>query len=300
LDALESQAVWLLLSLDHYGWRAHVDMAHLLVGDAAAEPVDDVNSHNLEHRVMGAVEELFLLLDQLWRTVKGISAHRSGGRFLEGYCARGRDLAAEIEELKTLDTDGWADLLRLPTEQEVSERFGPPNGTSEDAAWLAEYRAEVLRLCVVNIEEISAFFERPASPMPGFDRTGLRDTNNAYRHGSRILYEDCSPTASGWVVGNPDAPEGVLLSKADAEAAGRDLVVNVLQALPDEAGRAHLAAVPMTSQWGVSLIDGMANLSVLLRRLVRSFVFAEALGIRPSSSLEQFAWSPIGAIAEDD
>jgi hypothetical protein len=206
----------------------------------------------------------------------------------------------EIAQLRRFDTDGWADLLRLPTEQEVSERFGPPSGTSDDATWFVAFRAEVLRLCVLNIEEISACFERPASPMPGFDRTGLRDTNNAYRHGSRILYEDCSPTASGWVVGNPETPAGVLLSRADAEAAGRDLVVNVLQALPDEAGRAHLAAVPMTAQWCGSLIDGMANLSVLLRRLVRSFVFAEALGIRPSSSLEQFAWSPIGRSAQGD
>jgi hypothetical protein len=43
---------------------------------------------------MGAVEEMFLLLDQIWRTVKGISVHRGGGRFLEGYCASGRDLAS--------------------------------------------------------------------------------------------------------------------------------------------------------------------------------------------------------------
>jgi hypothetical protein len=297
LERLEPQAVWLVLSMDHYGWRSHVDLAHHLVGDEPSEGGDLVG-HHLEHRVMAGIEELFLLLDQLWRMVRGISAHRGGGRFLEGYCARGHDLAAEVEALRSLEAAQWEDLLRLPTEPEIRERFGPPHGSSEDADWFVAYRSEVLRLCVLNVEEVCAFFERPESPMPGFDRTGLRDTNNAYRHGTRILYEDCSPTLSGWVVGNPETRQGLLLGRAEAEATGREQVVNVLQALPDESGRAHLAAVPLDVGWRQSLIDGMANLSVLLRRLARSFLVAEALGIRPSSSLEEFAWSPIRASSE--
>lgn len=33
LEKFEREGFWLLLSLQHYGWRAHADLAALLVGD---------------------------------------------------------------------------------------------------------------------------------------------------------------------------------------------------------------------------------------------------------------------------
>ena len=47
-------------------------MAMFLVGDA--DPLD-LGEHHLEHRAMAALEELFLLLDQLWRLMSGIRSH---------------------------------------------------------------------------------------------------------------------------------------------------------------------------------------------------------------------------------
>ena len=38
LERFEREGLWLLLSLHHYGWRAHADMAALLVGDT--DPLD--------------------------------------------------------------------------------------------------------------------------------------------------------------------------------------------------------------------------------------------------------------------
>lgn len=32
-ERLSDQALWLLLSLDHYGWRAHADLAHTLLDE---------------------------------------------------------------------------------------------------------------------------------------------------------------------------------------------------------------------------------------------------------------------------
>jgi hypothetical protein len=60
LAKFEREGLWLLLSLHHYGWRGHADMAAFLVG--AADPLE-FGEHHLEHRAMAALEELFLLLD---------------------------------------------------------------------------------------------------------------------------------------------------------------------------------------------------------------------------------------------
>src|SRR4051812_9812710 len=74
LERFEREGLWLLLSLHHYGWRAHADMAAFLVSDA--DPLD-LGEHHLEHRAMAGLEELFLLLDQLWRLIAGIRSHRA-------------------------------------------------------------------------------------------------------------------------------------------------------------------------------------------------------------------------------
>lgn len=295
LEVMEPQAVWLLLSIDHYGWRAHADLAHSLIGSGPPEPgPDDMAQHHFEHRVMGAVEELFLLFDQVWRLVDAIRSHRSGSRFLESYCSHGGNLARKIELLGRMDEDEWAELLRTPTDEEIRDQGAWSPGLADDGDWWVEYKSEVLRLCVVNMGEITAFFDRPQSPIEGFVETSFRDTNNAYRHGTRILYEDCSPADSGWISANPEHAVGLLLPAKDAVAAGRGRVVNVLQALPDADGRAQLAAVPIETEWCDSLIAGMGHLSVLLQRLARSFLLAEALGTRPLSSIADLEWTPLG------
>jgi hypothetical protein len=95
LETFEREGLWLLLSLQHYGYRAHADVAAVLVGNAEAAILgDDFGDHLREHRAMPGLEELFLALDQLWRLIAGIRSHRDGDGFLAGYRRHGDNIAA--------------------------------------------------------------------------------------------------------------------------------------------------------------------------------------------------------------
>jgi hypothetical protein len=86
MQKFEREGFWLLLSIHHYGWRAHRDMAAFLLSEQQLDDLgDDLRVHHVEHRAMAALEELFLLLDQIWRVISGIQSHRAGNGCLVGY-----------------------------------------------------------------------------------------------------------------------------------------------------------------------------------------------------------------------
>jgi hypothetical protein len=77
LQRFEREGPWLFLSIHHHGWRAHRDMAALLLSDAELDGLsDDLRVHHAEHRAMAVLEELFVLLDQIWRVIAGIKSRR--------------------------------------------------------------------------------------------------------------------------------------------------------------------------------------------------------------------------------
>lgn len=110
--------------------------------------------------------------------------------------------------------------------------------------------ADVLGTCVRNMQEVGVFFVR-ADPVAGLAGRSLRDINNAYRHGTQVVYEDCSPEEIPWRAANPERAQGMLVAADEVDGLARAEIVNVLLEGPDEEGmpasRRYLATATQTT-----------------------------------------------------
>jgi len=282
------EGLWLLLSLHHYGWRGHADMAAFLVG--AADPLE-FGEHHLEHRAMAALEELFLLLDQLWRTISGIRSHRAGNGFLAGYRRYGANVAAEFDALRAMTEEEWRVIFGMPTDEELPTILAE-RGALDDLELARELRDDVLATTLRNMEEIGVFFVR-TDPVEGAVGRSLRDSNNAYRHGTQVVYEDTSPEEIPWRAANPEEEQGMLVAAAEVDELARRETVSVLLEGPDEEGHARFASMPRSAEVNASLVEAMRNMSILLWRIVTSFIVAELQGGPILSSMAPFTWEEL-------
>lgn len=293
LEKFEREGLWLLLSLHHYGWRAHADMAAELVrDDDTLELGDDLLAHHREHRAMAGLEELFLLLDQIWRLVAGIRSHRAGEGFLAGYRRYGRDVASEYAALQEMNENDWREILAIPPDDELEAKLRE-RGVHDDAeiAQARELAADVGATSVRNMQEIGVFFVR-TDPVAGAQGRSLRDINNAYRHGTQVVYEDCSPEEIPWRAANPEEAQG-MLAAAEVDELARAETVNVLLEGPGEEGHARFASMPRSADVNASLVESMRHLSVLVFRLVASFISAELEGGPVLSAIAPLAWNDL-------
>lgn len=295
-DALEvfpEQTLWLLLSLDHYSWRAHADTAFLLLGTVKTGDADPA-LHHLDHRLLAGVEELFLVLDQLWRIIAGIRAHRAGNDFLEAYCVKDSNMEAKFRDLKALGEAEWKELLYVPDDATIQSELLNHGGTKDEIERLQAKAHAVVSLAPLNVHEILDFFESPGSSVSGQQGYGIRTMINKYRHGTRVLYEDCSPTTAGWTVTNPVDGRGPTSPLSDLGPEARKDTTNVLIQPPDSDGRAYVGSIGLDEAMRGSIVDSVATLSLWLKRLVRAFLTAEPL--RQSwclASLEDYEWKPM-------
>ncbi len=279
LEKFEREGLWLLLSIHHYGWRAHRDIAALLLGDDDLAGLDiDLHAHHAEHRAMAALEELFLLLDQVWRVISGIQSHRAGNGFLAGYRRFGRDAKEEFEKLQALTEDEWRALFGLPAPEDLPEmlfeRCVVDLGELQTARELVN---DQIATAIRNMQEVGRLFTR-VEDAAGMQAKSVRDVNNAYRHGTQVVYEDCAPEEIPWRAANPEHGEGMLIGVDEARQDARAQIVNILLEGPDEEGHARLASHPRGHEWAEDMIRSMQHLSVLLHKLVVSFLLGEVSG----------------------
>jgi hypothetical protein len=275
----EREGLWLLLSIHHYGWRAHRDMAAFLLSGHQLDGLgDDERVHQAEHRAMAALEELFLLLDQIWRVVGGIQSHRTVDGFLVGYRKHGDTIKAEFERLQALAEDEWRQLFSLPAPDQLPqvlfERGVVDLRDLQDALKLVD---DQIATAMRNMQEAGRLFAR-VDDAAGAQARSVRDINNAYRHGTQVVYEDCAPEEIGWRAANPEEGAGMLIGVGEVQEHSRDETVNVLLEGPDAEGHARFASHPRSRGWADDVIRSMEHLSVLLNKLVVSFLLGEASG----------------------
>jgi hypothetical protein len=271
--------LWLLLSIHHYGWRAHRDLAvYLLEEETQRASNVDLFEHHAEHRAMASLEELFLLLDQLWRMISGIEGHRGGGGFLAGFRRFSREISVEFERLQSLTVDDWRRIFTLPSEDELSRALQARGITDRltvrETRVLIAGQANTARR---NMDEVCRLFAR-VEDAAGAEARSVRDINNAYRHGTQVTYEDCAPSEIQWQAGNPEGAAGLLLGVREIPPGARNVAVNVLLEAPDTEGHARFASQPRDAVWADDLIHSMENLSVLLYKLVFAFLVGEVTG----------------------
>lgn len=288
LERFEREGLWLLLSLHHYGWRAHADMAAFLVADT--DPLG-IGEHHLEHRAMAGLEELFLLLDQFWRTISGIHSHRAEQGFLAGYRQYGHNIGIKFDTLRDMNTEDWREIFGLPAEDDLPAVLAE-RGADKDIETARALRDDVLATAVRNMEEISVFFVQ-TEPVEGQQGKSLRYVNNAYRHGTQVVYEDTSPEEIPWRTANAEKAEGMLAAAAEVDQLARRETVSVLLEGPNEGGHARFASMPRSGEDNASLVELMRHLSILLWRVVTSFLVAELQGGPVLSAMAPFTWEEL-------
>jgi len=232
-------------------------------------------------------------VDQLYRLIHAVRAHLDGSDFLQAYCTHVPRLNEAYEELAKLDVAEWTILLPLPDRGTLLKCLEGMHMDDGAAAEMLELALGLHNRCATNMGEIAVFFERVPSPISGITNCSLRDLNNDYRHGTRILYRDCDPAPLDDIVTNPTVKAGVLLS---ADAAGPDAwheTVDILVKPPDEDGRATTVKSRYSAQWCESLVLATANLGVLMRRLAAGFLRAQVEGRPTCAALAPFEWAPV-------
>jgi hypothetical protein len=244
---------------------------------------------------MAALEELFLLLDQVWRVMSGIRSHRAGTGFLAGYRRYGQDIAVEFATLRGMSEDEWRDVFGLPTDYDLPAFLSQRGVTGDlDVGDARRLRDDVLATAVRNMREVAVFFVR-TDPFEGQQGRSLRDVNNAYRHGTQVVYEDTSPEDIPWRAANPEEPQGMLVAAMEVDALARLETVNVLLEGPDEEGHARFASVPRSAEMNQNVVVSMRNLSILLWRIVTAFLVTELEGGPVLSALMPFSWDELDA-----
>ena len=234
---------------------AGADTVELLISDAGPELEGD---HHKEHRAMAAIEELFLL-DQLWRTVSGIQAQREGRGFLAGYSRYGRDITREFTELAGFTEGDWREIFGIPPRRSDGGSAAGARDGSRRRPFPCKRRG-----CRGNRRSEHARDRRSLPAARSCGRAGpwrsFRDINNAYRHGSRVLYEDCSPDEIPWRAANPAQAEGLLLAADEVVQAARADTVNVLLEGPDDQVHASLRVRFTRRRGHHSLLEGTRTL----------------------------------------
>ncbi len=224
---------WLVLSQLWYGWRVYYDLAlGLATGvrpaasdDARPYPLDDDYRVAVDLQVRGFV---FAAAEQFCTMVRAARAHQGGtDAFLRTY-VEGRRLGELIESVEDLSVDEVTHLIGLPTsaEQLLAERddlqleevAGPGTTVLDPVALptvdvgglhvprsaidrgaaerLVEQAREVVELIVRNAQEVKQLVERPtvaAGIEDGVTTQPLREIDNSFRHGLRILFHDAVP-----------------------------------------------------------------------------------------------------------
>jgi hypothetical protein len=281
----EHQALWLLLSLHHYGWRAHLDVAHRLIAGVSEVPTDDLARHHWQHRMMAAMEEMFLLVDQLWRVALSARAHRVGKSFLNVYCQR-RDPKEAFEELARLTEEDWARLLSVPTVDQLDEFVADHDVDETFRGVYLQFRDELPAECVGLMADVKTkFFDKWTKQEENYS---LREANNAHRHGTRLLYPDTAPQELAW---------NTKISEQQKEHFdGNDPTadtIDVLMRAPGSDGMAYMVKLPYSIEAAEMLLASMRRLSQLMDQIVRALLLSQAFGEPAPTALIATAWAPL-------
>ena len=84
-------------------------------------------------------------------------------------------------------------------------------------------------------------------------------------------------------------------TQAEAAELSREDTVDVLLEGPDEEGHALTGATAYDQATTDQLVESMKHMSILLRRLVRSFLSAEIEGEPAFQSIADYDWEPLRA-----
>jgi len=247
-DALGSNGAWLLLSIDHHGWRARYDLAQALI---AGRP--DVTTHFGRHvQLMVDLEiqsAIYAATEQVLRLVFACLAHDHGTEaFLDTY-VRWTTVAPLIEEAKTVTRGDLDTILEVPATAEEVVGILASHGVEQSfdvAEGLLARVNQLLDELHLNLAEFSQLTQQPAhqeGDNPDLGLRPLRHLDNAFRHGLKAFLPDCLPAARDFGLVGLQDPE-VLQSPylIDLYLSDQEPVFGLIDARPERTGQ-HLASL---------------------------------------------------------
>jgi hypothetical protein len=259
LTKISSQGLWLLLSLDHYGWRAEYDVTMRLLAE-----VDGEHGHFAEHGPLVALGQVFGQVDKLWRLVFAIRAHRSGHEFMNeehGYLAGGYKLHKKIAQLAAIEVAEWSEILQVPPEQQIRAEMTTEGASPEEIKLRVDMAEELPGLLATNMREIQEYFDSESTVAGPMAKTAtLREIDDLYRHGAPAVYHDCSPTESGWVNVRPLEGDSI------AETIG------LVMTEPDSDGASFIPLFKHDQEMRDGLLAASSVLAGVIRRLARTYL----------------------------
>jgi hypothetical protein len=226
---------WLLLSIVYYSWRAFFDLAHAMwTGNS---PVAQTNASprafDEEFQIARHLQVqsfVYAAVEQFATLVYAARTHRSGSdAFFQSYVSAPtlgemiRSLAtldrAELEGLTGGSSEIQAVVARLRSERGRTSPGTPvdldpakmkttnlgglhiPESVVENGAFdsMVRHSEDLLDLLLVNIDEMQALVVAPPvdddeAPRP----QSLREVDNSFRHGLRVLLHTTIPSARGF------------------------------------------------------------------------------------------------------
>ncbi len=300
VDVFGPNGAWLLLSHLWYGWRSWYDLAVALVEgpgpeDASLPRPSDLSVEYESVRHLQVQSFAFAATEQLLTLTWAARKHERGtSAFFDAYVAPPGEMRVMAEELADLTREELDSLIGTPQEAADVARFVPappstgvpvldlaatpvddigglylPQHLPESSAMhLMETTADIAEAILANLGEVrTQMLEAPETSLPVEVRP-LRQVDNAFRHGHRVLFKDALPAARGWSQVGDNAPDPAV-----------DLYLPDRRKNPDTE-RAKWAKIATGPEATASMLRSLREVSTRIGQFTRGFLLEQVVGER--------------------
>jgi hypothetical protein len=226
IRAFGDDGAWLALSILHYGWRAWYDQAVVIPVTRTWHDGDPLGGRDDEYQIVRDLQVqglMYAAAEQLATLVDAAYAHTEGRSFFQTY-VENVFVGKRIDRISKLTRDDLCRVLGVPTDHNLlisqirAMVATPSDDHSIDLAQLPvaildnglyvparavddgvveELGNNVIRMVEGihrNIGELRPLVDRPSvSGDFGIEAQSLRETDNSFRHGLRLLFRAAVP-----------------------------------------------------------------------------------------------------------
>ncbi len=144
IDLLGEDGAWLVLSIDHYGWRARYDLAKAVMTGTGSE--SEHHGRHLQSVVDLEVQSgLYGSVEQLARLLKAVRSHEDGTmNFFDTYVSSNYRLPDIIREITVMDRAELDRIFGVPDDpQNLAAGLWRHGSWPDPVCWSTSYESRV-------------------------------------------------------------------------------------------------------------------------------------------------------------